>query len=90
MEVARGNILIRLVKGTPEDTKRIKFRMVKGELALYLAKTKIFIDEKVLKEWNDKGWFIETDDVKRTSGMLRTISNGYLLIEVKEAELDDA
>lgn len=84
MTAARGNILIRLVKGEPNETKRIKYKMEQGELVLTLAKTKISLTPDVLKEWHEKGWYIESDDVKRATGMLRTISTGYLLIDVKE------
>lgn len=84
MSNAKGNFILRLVKGEPNKTKGIKYRIINDKLKLSLAKTKGYISPSDLNTWSKSGWHIETDDVTRAKTMLREISEGKLLIDVKD------
>lgn len=86
MSNAKGNFQLRLIKGSVDNTKGIRYRIVNNKLALYLTKTKGYITPENLREWNGIGWHIESDDVLRAKAMLREICAGDLLIDVKEAQ----
>lgn len=87
MSIEKGNFLLRLVK-QPNKTKRIKYRIVNGELTLSLAKTSGVITTNDLNEWSKNGWYIESDNVERANAMLCEISDGRSLISVQHVQMD--
>jgi hypothetical protein len=86
MSNAKGNFQLRLIKGSVENTKGIRYRIVNNKLALYLTKTKGYISPENVREWSRLGWYIESDDILRAKAMFREICDGQLLIDIKEAQ----